>query len=189
MSAARRHPLGVLSYPDFSRFLFARFFSTLAVQMQSVAVGWQVYAITHDPLDLGFIGLAQFMPFLALILIAGQVADRLDRRLILTLLLRHRGAVRGAAAALHLYRTHGRLAGVCGHGDLRCSTGFQHADLRRDHSQPGPDRTLRQRGGAQLLDLPGGDYCGSDTGRTALRLRPARGLRHGRHGTDGYRSS
>jgi MFS family permease len=84
MSAARRHPLGVLSYPDFSRFLFARFFSTLAVQMQSVAVGWQVYAITHDPLDLGFIGLAQFMPFLALILIAGQAADRLDRRLILT---------------------------------------------------------------------------------------------------------
>jgi len=64
MSTARRHPLGALGYPDFSRFLFARFFSTLAVQMQSVAVGWQVYAITHDPLDLGFIGLAQFMPFL-----------------------------------------------------------------------------------------------------------------------------
>ena len=85
MKAAGRHTLGVLSYPSFSRFLVARFLSTLAVQMQSVAVGWQVYAITHDPLDLGFIGLAQFMPFLALILIAGQVADRYDRRLILTL--------------------------------------------------------------------------------------------------------
>jgi MFS family permease len=85
MSTARRNPLGALSSPDFSRFLFARFFSTLAVQMQSVAVGWQVYAITRDPLDLGFIGLAQFMPFLVLTLIAGQVADRRDRRLILTL--------------------------------------------------------------------------------------------------------
>jgi MFS family permease len=84
MSTAGRHALGALSYPSFSRFLSARFLSTLAVQMQSVAVGWQVYAITHDPLDLGLIGLAQFMPFLALILIAGQVADRLDRRLILT---------------------------------------------------------------------------------------------------------
>src|SRR5262245_15027563 len=83
MSTASRHALGALSYPSFSRFLSARFLSTLAVQMQSVAVGWQVYAITHDPLDLGLIGLAQFMPFLALILIAGQVADRLDRRLIL----------------------------------------------------------------------------------------------------------
>jgi MFS family permease len=85
MRTAGRHVLGVLSYPSFSRFLVARFLSTLAVQMQSVAVGWQVYAITHNPLDLGFIGLAQFMPFLALILIAGQAADRFDRRLILTL--------------------------------------------------------------------------------------------------------
>jgi len=83
MSTAGRHALGALSYPSFARFLSARFLSTLAVQMQSVAVGWQVYAITHDPLDLGLIGLAQFMPFLALILIAGQVADRYDRRLIL----------------------------------------------------------------------------------------------------------
>jgi MFS family permease len=84
MSTAGRHALGALSYPSFARFLSARFLSTLAVQMQSVAIGWQVYDITHDPLDLGFIGLAQFMPFLVFILIAGQVADRCDRRLILS---------------------------------------------------------------------------------------------------------
>jgi MFS family permease len=51
--------------------------------MQGVAVGWQVYAITKDPFDLGLIGLAQFMPFVVLVLPAGQVADRFDRRLIL----------------------------------------------------------------------------------------------------------
>ncbi len=51
--------------------------------MQSVAIGWQVYAATGDPLDLGLIGLAQFLPFVILVLPAGQVADRMDRRLIL----------------------------------------------------------------------------------------------------------
>lgn len=76
--------LSALQYPDFARFIAARFLSTLAVQMQSVAVGWQVYAITGDALDLGLIGLAQFTPFIALVLIAGQVADRRERRLILT---------------------------------------------------------------------------------------------------------
>lgn len=76
---------GALEHPNFARFLWARFLSTLAVQMQSVAVGWQVYALTGDPKDLGFIGLAQFLPFVALVLPAGHVADRFDRRRILTL--------------------------------------------------------------------------------------------------------
>jgi MFS family permease len=81
---SRPGAFGALRYPAFARFLIARFLSTLAVQMQSVAVGWQVYAITGDVSDLGYIGLAQFMPFVALILPAGHVADRRDRRRILT---------------------------------------------------------------------------------------------------------
>ncbi len=77
--------LSALRYPDFARFITARFLATLAVQMQSVAVGWQVYALTGDALDLGLIGLAQFLPFVALVLPAGHFADRYDRRRILTL--------------------------------------------------------------------------------------------------------
>ena len=53
--------------------------------MQSVAIGWQVYDLTHRPLDLGFVGLAQFLPGLGLALIAGYVVDRYDRRLVLAL--------------------------------------------------------------------------------------------------------
>ncbi len=83
MSDAQARAGSALRYPDFTRFLLARFLSTLGVQMQSVAIGWQVYALTRDPLDLGLIGLAQFLPFLAVILPAGQIADRHDRRLIL----------------------------------------------------------------------------------------------------------
>lgn len=52
--------------------------------MQTVAVGWQIYAITRNPLDLGLIGLSQFLPFVVLILPAGQAADHYDRRRLLT---------------------------------------------------------------------------------------------------------
>jgi MFS family permease len=85
MSASRSQALAVLRHADFLQFLAGRLLATLAAQMQTVAVGWQVYAITRDPLDLGFIGLSQFLPFVLLILPAGHVADSHDRRRILTL--------------------------------------------------------------------------------------------------------
>jgi MFS family permease len=55
----------------------------LGVQMQSVAVGWQIYAATGRPLDLAWVGLAQFLPAAGLSLVTGHVADRFDRRRIL----------------------------------------------------------------------------------------------------------
>jgi MFS family permease len=79
------HGFAALGHRDFLRYLVARFLSTLAVQMQTVAIGWQVYAVTHDPLDLGLIGLSQFLPFVLVILPAGHLADRHDRRRIVML--------------------------------------------------------------------------------------------------------
>lgn len=73
----------LLRQPELALFLSARFVAVLAVQMQSVAVGWQVYQRTGDPLDLGLIGLAQFVPFLPLVLLAGHAADRFDRKWII----------------------------------------------------------------------------------------------------------
>jgi MFS family permease len=67
---------------EFTRFIAARFLATVAVQMQTVAVGWQLYAVTRDPLDLGLVGLSQFLPFVLLILPAGHLADSRDRRRI-----------------------------------------------------------------------------------------------------------
>jgi MFS family permease len=79
-------PLGrLLQHAGFVRFLSARLLASVAVQMQTVAVGWQIYAITGDPLDLGLIGLSQFLPFVLLVLPAGHVADRHNRALILAL--------------------------------------------------------------------------------------------------------
>jgi MFS family permease len=77
----------VLRNRNFSFYLAARILGTLAVQMQSVAIGWQVYQLTGSLFDLGLIGLAQFAPFLVLILPAGHVADRYNRRTIIILCL------------------------------------------------------------------------------------------------------
>ncbi len=65
---------------------------TLAVQMQVVAIGWQVYELTNRPLDLGWVGLAQFLPMALLAIPAGQVADRYDRGRVFT------GALAGSIA-------------------------------------------------------------------------------------------
>ncbi|MFI3122771.1 MAG: MFS transporter [Methylococcales bacterium] len=72
----------VLRHKNFTFFVIARFLATVAVQIQSVAVGWQIYQQTNNPLDLGLIGLAQFLPFALLILIAGHFADQWNRRWI-----------------------------------------------------------------------------------------------------------
>jgi MFS family permease len=75
--------IALLRNADFTRYIGARFLGSLVVQMQTVAVGWQVYDVTHRALDLGLIGLSQFLPFVVLILPAGHIADSRDRRYIL----------------------------------------------------------------------------------------------------------
>ena len=70
-------------YPDFVSYSIGRFCIVAALEMQSVAVAWQVYEITKRPLDLGLIGLAQFLPGIAAFLPAGHAVDRLDRRRLL----------------------------------------------------------------------------------------------------------
>ncbi|PTW63513.1 putative MFS family arabinose efflux permease [Breoghania corrubedonensis] len=71
------------THSAFRRYWAARFGSTFAVQIVSVSVGWQVYDITRNPLDLGFVGLAQFLPAFLLVLVTGTVADRFGRRTVM----------------------------------------------------------------------------------------------------------
>jgi MFS family permease len=72
------------THPDFTLFQIARFLIVAAVEMQAIAVGWQVYEITRRPLDLGLVGLAQFLPGILLFPISGHVSDRFERRNVLT---------------------------------------------------------------------------------------------------------
>src|SRR3974390_835958 len=72
-------------FSSFRLYQIARFCIVFCTEMQSVAVGWQVYEITRRPLDLGLTGLVQFLPGIVLFLVAGQVTDRFDRRKLLSL--------------------------------------------------------------------------------------------------------
>ncbi|HTP39870.1 MAG TPA: MFS transporter [Steroidobacteraceae bacterium] len=84
MSFLARFPaLQVMRHGLFARYCLARFLITIAWQMMDVAVGWLVYALTHDPLALGLVGLSQFLPFVSLVLVGGFVADHADRRHVL----------------------------------------------------------------------------------------------------------
>jgi MFS family permease len=68
---------------DFHYFLATRFLGTVAIQIQVVGVGWQVYGITNDPVSLGIVALIEFVPMLILALPAGDLADRVDRRAVI----------------------------------------------------------------------------------------------------------
>jgi MFS family permease len=94
------------NYPSFSLYQLARFCIVLATEMQSVAVGWQVYEITKRPLDLGLVGLAQFLPGVLLFLVSGHVADRYDRRKVVVACYAAFGACSGLLLFAALRHTH-----------------------------------------------------------------------------------
>jgi MFS family permease len=81
--SSERDAYGALRLRDYRLFLIGHIVSVLGVQMQTVAVGWQLYEQTRSAWALGFVGLAQFTPMLCFALPAGQVADRYDRRKVL----------------------------------------------------------------------------------------------------------
>src|SRR6201994_3580187 len=76
-----------ITYRDRDLYLFvtSRFISTLAIQVQSVAIGWQVYDMERTPLALGLVGLCQFLPMFLLTLPAGDITDRFNQRRVYSL--------------------------------------------------------------------------------------------------------
>ncbi|HTI88600.1 MAG TPA: MFS transporter [Alphaproteobacteria bacterium] len=80
-SIARR----LIAERDYMLYLIGRTLNTLGIQMQIVAIYWQVYQLTSDPMDIGFVSLSQFAPMLGLFLVAGYTADRFDRRFVMGL--------------------------------------------------------------------------------------------------------
>jgi MFS family permease len=82
MSPIDPAPVTLIRHRPFVLFWTARVSANFAFQMVGVAMGWQMYALTGSALDLGLVGLVQFLPATVLLLIAGQLADRYDRRRI-----------------------------------------------------------------------------------------------------------
>jgi MFS family permease len=95
MNLSAAEPESILRHRPFVLYWSARTCASMGYQMLGVAVAWQMYALTGSAFDLGLVGLVQFLPAAAFMLVAGQVADRYDRRR----LLRICQAVEGLAAA------------------------------------------------------------------------------------------
>jgi MFS family permease len=79
----RQTALEVLRIPEYRNFIIARFFYVMALRMVTTIVGWRIYEITHNPLAIGLIGLAEFVPAFTLALNAGHIVDKSDKRALL----------------------------------------------------------------------------------------------------------
>ncbi|SFH31256.1 MFS transporter [Modicisalibacter xianhensis] len=100
----RRIPLAFFS------FLLSRLAAVFAMQIQAVVVAWQVYDITRDPLSLAYVGLAQFLPMVVLLLPAGDLVDRFNRKHILSI----SWAVQALCSALLLWLSYTASSDVTG---------------------------------------------------------------------------
>jgi MFS family permease len=78
----KKDAYAALRYPEFRYFVAVQFLFTVAILIQEVLIGYQLYKITHDPLSLGFIGLAEAVPYICLALFGGYFADKRDKKVI-----------------------------------------------------------------------------------------------------------
>ena len=83
ISEEKQSPYAALKYPQFVAFIFANSFITLAILIQEVVLGYAIYKMTHDPLALGFIGLAEALPYISLALFGGHLADRRNKKTLM----------------------------------------------------------------------------------------------------------
>ncbi|MEI6083803.1 MAG: MFS transporter [Verrucomicrobiota bacterium] len=101
-------PYAAVRYREYRFLLFGGFLANLGSQMQTVAIGWELYERTHSAMALGWVGLVQFLPIILLSIPAGHLADRFDRRrLVIAAQLLMAGASVGLAV---LSFTHGNVA-------------------------------------------------------------------------------
>ena len=160
----------------FALYWVSRVSSTVALQMQTVAVGWQMYDLTRNPLDLGLVGLTQFIPAALFVLVAGHVADRYDRRTIIRicqLIAGLAGATLALGTAGGWMTRESLLAVVFVTGSARAFEQTTLTTLLPGH-RAAVAAGARHRG-RRLGDADRGDRRAGD-GRTALRGEPDPGL-------------
>jgi MFS family permease len=172
-SEGRPHdPYASLRIPGYRWYILSSFTMTLGAQIQGVVVAWQIYDLTHDPLSLGLIGLAEALPYIAVALFAGHVADRQNRRTIsiISLIV----LVFCSLALLGLSLTGSMRAGSGGHrGALPYYAVIFLSGIARSFLQP-----ARQALGAELVPralYPNAVAWRSSTWQTGAVAGPALG--------------
>ena len=150
--------------------------------MLTVAVGWQVYSLTGSALDLGLVGLVQFLPAFALVLVVGHIADRFDRRHVLRVC---QLVALVAVATLATGSVMGWITGAC---DLRpgirrrLRPRVRDADDAGTAAGAGPAAIAAARGGLQRVGVADGDHFRSGRRWLAVCRRPRMDLRRVRRG-------
>src|SRR3982751_3224970 len=91
---------------DLNLFVSSRFISTLAIQVQSVAIGWQIYEMERTPLALGLVGLCQFLPMFLLTLPGGDITDRFNQRRVYSLAAGLQALCSALFLALSIFHPH-----------------------------------------------------------------------------------
>jgi MFS family permease len=166
-------PRPLRRHAAFMRFWWGRLAGTTANQMLMVAVGWQMYGLTGSAWDLGLVGLLQFLPALALVLVAGHVADRFERRRVLALCM----AVQAVIAAVLV------LATLQGWADRRLLLALSVAiGAAKAFQMPAQQAIVRcwcRGGAAARARLQLGRHAARDHRRAGARRLPVRG-RHRR---------
>ena len=165
--------------------LAANFLATMALAMQAVALGWQIYDLTGSPFKLGLVGLMEFLPPFCLALVTGHIADRFDRRRIVAL-----GLLAEAVAALSLVLMI-LLHRVSVFGILSVAFAFGigarlfHPGPAGDDAEPDAGRAFPQRGCLVVHFLAGRNHRRPGAGRPALCPGPRGGLWRDRDGAAG----
>ncbi len=163
-------------YRPFVLFWCARVSASLALQMQVVAVGWQVYEMTGSALDLGLVGLSQFVPAFLLVLVAGAVADRYDRSRVVRLAQLTEGC---AALLLAIGTYYGFLTRDTDSGAglrARRRPRLRGADPAGAAAAAGAAAGAAARGRGLGLGEPDRNRCRSRHWRAALCRQPDAGL-------------
>ena len=176
MSVSASAP-GLMQQRPFVLFWLARLAATMGYQMLALVIGWQIYQLTNSALDLGLVGLIQFVPAVVLTLLIGHAADRYDRRWI----------IRGAQSVYCACRADDHR----GAADRRAQPRFvvrrrvpdrlrarlRSADRERAGAGSGAGAADHARGGGLDLGQPGGGHLRAGAGRADLCAEPGRGRR------------
>ena len=161
-------PYAALRVRNFRWFIVSLLTMTIASQIQGVIVAWQIYDITHDPLSLGLMGLAEALPFIGASLYAGHIADLLDRRMVSLLAL---GLLLGCSVTLLVFNLIPGFLHVHGAGPFYAVIFV--SGLARSFLQP-----ARNALGAEIVErplYPNAVAWRSSTWQTAAVVGPALG--------------
>ena len=169
-------PDSILRHRPFVLYWSARTCAAMGFQMLGVAVAWQMYALTGSAFDLGLVGLVQFLPAAAFMLVAGQIADRYDRRRLLQICQARRGP--GRRGIGHRLRLRLGEQGIHPGGGVRLRSrarvrGADPADLAAGGGAGG---VVSARGRRVRLHHAARDHHRPGDRRRALRLRRDRSL-------------